>query len=869
MQVPLSWLRDFVAITDSPEALADRLTFAGLEVEDIEYVGLAPAGRAIAGLPAAGRSGPPARGLAWDPATIVTAQILEVMPHPNADRLTLLRVDDGTGVEHIVLTGAPNLLPLKGTGPLAEPMKVVFAREGAILYDGHKPGREVMTLKRAKIRGIESKSMVCSEKELGISDDHDGIIVLDADAPVGVPAAEYMGDVVLTVKINPNMARNTSIYGIAREIAAITGVPLQKPDFNVVAEGGPIDGRIGIDIRDARLNPRFVLGLIEGVTIRPSPYWVQRRLRLMGTRPISNIVDATNYAMFELGEPLHAFDWDVIARRAGDRRPTIITRVAQPGETLRTLDGVDRKLDADTVLVCDEQGSLSMAGVMGGAESEVSDGTTGVLLEGAAWDFINIRKTAKAQNLPSEASYRFSRGVHPALADVGVRRGLELMRRWGGGTVATGLVDSYPGRPTPVVVELTAADVARQLGVALSRDEIVRILESLGFECDSSGSETDLETIRVIAPDHRLDIGTGTVGRADLVEEIARIYGYERIPNTMLAEVVPPPHPNRALMLEERARDILAGLGLQEIITYSLTSPEREARLHVTPPAQPPPYLRLANPIVVDRVVMRRTLLPGALEVAASNARNAERLAFFEIGAVYLVPDQSGRAGSPSPPSAGGPLPDEQARVSILMAGPRMPLNWQGGDRDAVDYFDVKGAIEDLADGLIARGLTFEPGEHEALRPGRTAQVFANGTACGWVGELHPIVAERFDLKDVRVVVAELELAPILAAAADRHPVRAVPFYPPVREDLAFVLDRSVAAVRVRDAIVKAGAPLVTEVLLFDEYVGEQIGEGKRSLAFQLTYQAPDRTLTDADARKTRERIVRALGDEFGAVLRG
>ncbi|MEW5980757.1 MAG: phenylalanine--tRNA ligase subunit beta [Acidobacteriota bacterium] len=856
MQVPLSWLRDFVAIADGPEALADRLTFAGLEVEEIEYVGLAPSTRAIAGLPAAGRPGPPAKGLAWDPATIVIARILEVMPHPNADRLTLLRVDDGTGVEHIVLTGAPNLLLLKGTGPLVAPMKVVFAREGAILYDGHRPGREVMTLRRAKIRGVESKSMVCSEKELGISDDHEGIIVLDADAPVGVPAADYMGDVVFTVKINPNMARNANIYGIAREVAAITGVPLKAPDLTVVAEGTPIDGRIGIDIRDARLNPRFVLGLIEGVTIRPSPYWVQRRLRLVGTRPISNIVDATNYAMFELGEPLHAFDWDVIARRAGARRPTIITRLPERGETLTTLDGVERELDVDAVLVCDEQGALSMAGVMGGAESEVSDQTTNVLLEGAAWDFINIRKTAKAQNLPSEASYRFSRGVHPALADQGVRRGLALMRRWGGGTIAAGLVDSYPGRPAAVVVEITAADVERQLGVRMGRDEIVRILESLEFECESSGSETDLETIRVIAPEHRLDIGTGTIGRADLLEEIARIYGYERIPNTMLAEVIPPPHPSRAMMLEERARDVLAGLGLQEIITYSLTSPERESRLHVTSSAEPPPYLRLANPIVVDRVVMRRTLLPGVLEVAASNARNTERLALFEIGHAYLVRD-------------GEPLPEEQLRLSILMAGPRTPLNWQGGDRSAVDYFDVKGVVEDLADGLVARDISFEPSEHDALRPGRTARVSAGGRPCGWMGELHPVVAERFDLKDLRVVVAELELDPILAQAVDRHPIRAVPAYPPIKEDLAFVLDQAVAAVRVRDAILRAGSPLVTEALLFDDYIGEQIGEGRRSLAFQVTYQAPDRTLTDGDAKKTRERIARALGDEFGAVLRG
>ncbi|MDO8835891.1 MAG: phenylalanine--tRNA ligase beta subunit-related protein, partial [Vicinamibacterales bacterium] len=327
MRVPLTWLRDFVEITDTPETLASRLTFAGLEVEDLEFVGLAPTEAPIAGLPAAGRRGQPAKGLAWDPAKVVIAQILEVMPHPNADRLTLLRLDDGSGEEQTVLTGAPNIFHLKGTGLLPQPLKVVYAREGSIIYDGHKPGRELTTLKKAKIRGVESKSMVCSEKELGISDEHDGIILLDDEAPVGMAAAAYMGDVVFEVKINPNMARNANVLGVAREVAAITGRPLRQPDLSVRAEGPGIDGRVGIEIRNPRLNPRFVLGLIEGVRIGPSPYQVQRRLRLMGTRPINHLVDATNYAMFELGEPLHAFDWDVIQRRAGGKRPTIVTRL--------------------------------------------------------------------------------------------------------------------------------------------------------------------------------------------------------------------------------------------------------------------------------------------------------------------------------------------------------------------------------------------------------------------------------------------------------------------------------------------------------------------------------------------------------------
>jgi phenylalanyl-tRNA synthetase beta chain len=859
MRVPLTWLRDYVAITDTPDELASRLTFAGLEVEDIEYVGLAPASQPIAGLPAAGRSGPPAKGLAWDPATIVIARILEVMPHPNADRLTLLRVDDGSGDEQIVLTGAPNLFHLKGAGPLAKPLNIVYAREGAVLFDGHKPGREVMTLKRAKIRGVESTSMACSEKELGISDDHDGIIILDDDAPVGMAAADYMGDVVFEVKINPNMARNACVLGIARELHALTGAPLRPPALSVTITGAPIAGRVGIEIREPALNPRFVLGLIEGARVAPSPYWVQRRLRLVGTRPISNIVDATNYVMFELGEPLHAFDWDVVVRRAGTSRPTIVTRRAAENETLKTLDGIDRKLDPFTVLVCDEQGPLSMAGVMGGAESEVSEATTNVLLEGAAWDFINVRRTVKAQNLPSEASYRFSRGVHPNLAEKGVVRALELMRQWTGGTVARGLVDNYPGRPEPVTVDITPAEVARQLGVRIPLDEIVRILRALKFECEVSGDHADPHAvIRATAPDHRLDIGSGVVGRADIVEEVARIYGYDRIPQTLLAEVLPPPHPNRDLDLEEQARDILASVGLQEIVTYSLTSPEREATLVAAPPAggaADVPYVRLANPIVVDRVVMRRTLLAGLIEIAAANGRHADRLAFFEIGNVFL-------------PRWGQPLPEEPRRLGILMAGARSPQGWQPADRAPMDFYDVKGVVEELADGLAVPGLTFEPGEHEALRPGRTARVLLADQAAGWVGELHPAVAERFGLKSSSVVVAELDLDPILARAVDRSPTRPVPAYPPIKEDLAFALDRAVPVARVIEVIRAAGGPMLASASLFDEYAGEQVGAGKRSLAFSLTYQAPDRTLTDADARKIRERIASALTSELGAVLR-
>jgi phenylalanyl-tRNA synthetase beta chain len=421
MKVPLSWVKDFVELPDSLIDLARRLTLAGLEVEEIHLVGWS--------VPESPRQEFKISGISWDTDKIVVGAIWEVMPHPNADRLVLCRLDDGLQ-EQIVLTGAPNLFPYKGQGRLTKPLKVAYAREGARLYDGHQPGQVLMTLKRAKIRGVDSYSMACSEKELGISDEHEGIIILDDDAPVGVPLANYMGDVVFEIAITPNIARDANILGVAREIAALTGTPLRPPGYELPQAGPPIQGQVAIEIQNPQLNPRFVLGLVRDIRIRPSPYWVQRRLRLAGMRPINNIVDSTNYAMLEVGEPLHAFDYDALVRRAGGKAPTIITRTARPGERLMTLDGVDRPLNDFTVLVTDTAGALSIGGVMGGAETEVHPATRNVLLEGAAWNFINVRRTMLVQKLQSEAGYRFSRGVHPAMAERGVRRGLALMQQW-------------------------------------------------------------------------------------------------------------------------------------------------------------------------------------------------------------------------------------------------------------------------------------------------------------------------------------------------------------------------------------------------------------------------------------------------------
>ncbi len=843
MRVPFRWLLDYVDVADIPvEDVARRITMAGLEVTALHYVGRP--------MPSQGRFDFKILGFAWDPERIVVGEVREVRPHPNADRLVLAVVYDGQQ-EHVVVTGAPNLFPFKGQGRLQQPLKVAFAREGAVLQDPYNPGK-TFRLKRKKLRGVESYAMVCSERELGISDEHEGIIILDPDAPTGVPLAEYLGDVVIDIDITPNMARCLGILGVAREVAALFERPLRYPETEPPMQGPPLQGRADVVIEEPDLNPRFAVGLVEGVTLGPSPYWVQFRLRLAGLRPINNIVDATNYVMLEWGQPLHAFDYDVLVRRAGGKAPTIITRRARPGETLTTLDGETRTLDPDTVVVADTQGALSIAGVMGGLESEVRATTRRVLVESATWNPVNIRRTRKRLNLQTEAAYRFERGVHPALVEPALKRALLLMHRWAQGTVARGLIDRYPKPHRDPVNTITEADVYRGLGIRLSAQEIARLLERLEFQCTVEGDK-----VIAITPPHRLDIGEGVVGRADLLEEIARIYGYDRIPETRLADELPPQVGNPDVEREEHLRDVLARLGFREAITYRLTAPEREARMYPEDARPSRTYVRLVNPISQDRRVLRQELLPGLLEVAEANARFVERQALFEIGPVFL-------------PREGELLPAEPRRLALLLTGPREAPFWGHGEPEAMDFYDIKGRLEALFRSLhLEERIQFEPGEHPALHPGKQARVLLDGQPIGHVGELHPLVRRGYDGFRHPVLVAELDAEALLAAMPERFEVRPLPQYPPVIEDLAFVVDEAVPAYQVMATIREAGRPYVTQVVLFDVYTGPGIPEGKRSLAFRVTYQAQDRTLTDKQVAKIRERIVREVEKRFQARLRG
>jgi len=865
MKVPVSWLKDYIDLDGlSIEEIARKLTLAGLEVDEIKYAGLA--------MPTF-KDGDPhefkTSGIAWDKEKIVVAEIREVMPHPNADRLTLLDLYDGQQSQ-VVLTGAPNIFHLKGTGKLPKPLKVAYAKEGSTIYDGHADGLVLTTLKRAKIRGVESFSMVASEKELGISEEHEGIILLDEDAPVGMPLAEHMGDVVLDIGILPNMGRNANVIGIARELAALTGRELKKPNIKYKTNGESVEDLLSIEIIEPELNPRFVIGLIRNVEIRPSPYEIQRRLRLAGIRPINNIVDATNYAMLDLGEPLHAFDYDVLKERAGKENIKIITRAAEEGEKLITLDGVERKLTSTNVLVCDEKGPLSLAGVMGGAESEVYDAskevldatspemkpgemprgkasvrgrsTSNILLEGAAWNFINIRRTAKQHNLQSEASFRFSRGVHPALAEQGVKRGLQLMAQWSRGRIAPGLVDEYPLKPKDPIVTVTTEDVKRLLGIDLTAKQIAELLTRLEFKCT-----VEKNAVKAKTPPHRLDIGEGIIGVADVLEEVARSYGYDNIPETRMADALPPQIGNPVYEWEERVRDILVNLELQEVVSYRMTSPERESRL-----VAHNEYVVIANPVTPERRVMRRNLLASVLEAAEANAR-AESIAMFEIGPVFEPNKHE--------------LPDEPSKLALVMTGSRLATAWDVKDSASFDFYDMKGRVELLLSGLRYTDVSYTPIDSvNYLHPGKAAEVSVSGQVVGVFGDLHPSVKEKYDVGDSPVIVAEFDLEK-LRTLNPVYEVVPVSEFPPVYEDIAVIVDESVPAARVEALIRQTGGKTLTKVHLFDVYRGEQIGTGKKSLAYSLTYQS-DKTMTDAEAAAIRNKIVKRLEHEVGAKLR-
>ena len=624
---------------------------------------------------------------------------------------------------------------------------------------------------------------------------------------------------------------------------------MKTPKINVVPAGSEIEGLARIEIQDPELNPRFVLGYADGIKIQPSPDWVQRRLSAAGMRPINSVVDATNYVMLELGQPLHSFDYDALLRRNRDEVPTIITRHAHAGERLMTLDKVDRELDESMMLVTDQTGALSVGGVMGGFESEITPETTRVLLESAIWNFINIRQTSSKLKLNSEAGYRNSRGVHPAIAEEAAKLCLARIVECSGGRIAPGLIENYALPAQDSVNQLTESDIERSLGVEIPLPKIAEYLKRLEFECRLLENSTVLE---VKTPPHRLDIGDGLIGKADLIEEVARLFGYDNIPTTRMADELPPAYKNDMVAFEMQVEDELVSTGLMQIINYRFTSPEREEKLLGKPADR---YVRLANPISPDRSVLRTNLNVGMMEIVEKNIRLTDHIGFFEVGPVFLpVDDQK--------------LPNEETHLAIALSGKRFNDCWDSHRKEQLDFFDMKGIITSVLGGLHISDIHFVPAEVSYMHPGKCAEVYSGDTLLGTLGELHPAIRKKYDLLTAPVILADLNLSVAQPFAVTIYKVHSISPFPAIIEDIAIVVNEETSAEEVVNLIRQAGGKLLKSAELFDTFRNDQIGAGKKSLAYNLKYQSDEKTLTDKDATAIRNKIIKRLEQGLGAKLR-
>ena len=814
MRVPLTWLRSLCDPGLAAAELGERLDMTGTEVERIERVGVV------------------------SPDRFVIGKVVSAQKHPGADRLTVCEVDDGSGEPRTIVCGAPNV---------AAGQTVAVALPGAVMPDGSELGE-------AELRGVRSSGTILAEDEVGIGPDHDGIMVLAAGLPAGAPLTDALpiADEVLELEITPNRPDCLAVYGVAREVHAATGAPLAEDPTATDAE--PLPGAcaaadaVTVEIADPDVCLRFTARVFDQVKIGPSPEWLKQRLTASGQRPISNVVDITNYVMLCTGQPLHAFDLDEV--RGGQ----IVVRRAREGEKMVTLDDVERSFTPDVALVCDGEGPSGVAGVMGGQISEVSKKTTRVLMEAATWVGPNILRTSKALGLRTEASARFEKQLHPELAMGAQRLAAKLMVELAGARVAAGTIDAYPVPLEPRVVGLRLERVERLLGERIGEDDVTRILESLGFGVDSRdgagglqrGAVPPFDGFQVAVPYWR---DADVQREADLIEEVARIHGLEKLPVTLPARerAVGRLTPRQRLL--RRLEDALRDRGLYEAVGWSFTSPEALERLRLGGA----PALRLANPLSEDQSVLRPLLLPALLDAAQRNAaRGATAMGLFESAHVY-APDGSLDAPEGSP---GGAEPaDERHHLGgLLNLG--APATWRTPARPA-DFYAAKGLVEALG-AAAGVDLAFQAEAQPFLHPGRSAVVHSSGgRELGWVGELHPLVARAWDLE--AAAGFEVDFDAVAEEASGPASYEDLTSLPAVLQDIAVVAPEGVSAAELVDVVSKGGGELLASARVFDVYTGEQVGEGNRSLALRLEFRAPDRTLTDEEVAARREAIEQAL----------
>jgi phenylalanyl-tRNA synthetase beta chain len=808
MKVSYNWLAQYVDLSGiTPEELAEKLTRSGVEVEAVEYMN---------------------QGVT----DVVVGYVVEKEKHPDADKLNVCQVDVGSGEMLQIVCGAKNV---------AAGQKVPVAVVGAKLPGDFK-------IKKAKLRGVASNGMICSAKELGMNDKlmpkeiQEGILVLPEDLEVGQPIQPILGldDVVLELGLTPNRSDCLSMIGTAYEVAAILGREVKLPDTDVPESAQTIEGKVEVDIEAPEHCQRYTARLISGVKLGPSPLWMQNRLMAAGVRPINNVVDITNYVMLETGQPLHAFDYTKV------ENGRIVVRLAKAGETIVTLDDTERTLDEEMLLITDGTKPIGIAGVMGGANSEVTEETVTILLESAHFAGSSIRKTSRKLGLRSEASLRFEKEVDPQAVERALNRAAALMAELAGGEVAQGIAEKTIAIPEAKEVVVRLSRLNGLLGTALSLEEVIAIFDRLAFPYVVDG-----ERITVSVPTRRQDI----TREVDLIEEVARLHGYDHIPTTLPYGDNTQGMLTREQMLRRTVRQVLNGAGLDEVITYSFTHPgimNDFASVYGETKT-----VKLAMPMSEERSVLRTNLLPHLLEAAAYNSNRKERdLALFELGKVFLTEEETLSQ-----------LPEEHMVLAGLLTGNRVGPHWQQ-KAERVDFYLVKGILDVLLNRLGITGIEYRPVKDLAgMHPGRTAQVVLQGKVAGYIGQIHPAMQQKYDVEETYVF--QLDTGVLFELATMHQGMIPLPKYPAISRDIAVVVDRNVSAGTLQKTIEKSAGELLESVRIFDVYVDDKLGENKKSVALSCTYRDPEKTLTDEEVQAVHEKVVESLAAQCGAELRG
>jgi phenylalanyl-tRNA synthetase beta chain len=793
MKVPFKWLKDYVNIDISPKELSDRLTLSGSKVEEVITSG-------------------------DEIQNVVTGKILKIEPHPDAEKLVICQLDIATGENLQIVTGANNM---------KEGDIVPAALHGSSLPNGLK-------IKKGKLRGIPSNGMMCSEEELGIAGDEPvhGLMILPQDTPIGKDIKEVLGldNSVIDFEITSNRPDCFSVLGIARETAATLGVSYKTPDTSFkAASSDNIADSLKVEIRDTKLCRRYIARGVKNIKIEPSPAWMQERLMQAGVRPINNIVDITNFVMIELGQPMHAFDRREISSN------TIVVERAQEGEKFTTLDAVERTLNANVLNIKNGATTIGLAGIMGGLDSEVKDDTTEIVFESANFDGTNIRVSSKALGLRTEASSKFEKDLDPNLALLAIDRACNLICELSAGEVMEGTIDIYPEQVIEKTLEVSSSWMNKFLGTEISSEKMKEYLDRLELLTTIKG-----DTLEIKVPTFRSDVNI----KEDVAEEVARIFGYNNVPTTVMNSASLNGGKNKKQKLEDKIIQALIGCGLSQSISYSFVSPKVYDKILIPQDSHLRRAVTIKNPLGEDFSIMRTTSIPSMMEALARNySRSNEEASLFEIGKIYMPNEDASK------------LPEEKNIITIGMYG-------------KVDYFDLKGIVENVIAALGIESVAFQrESGNVTFHPGKTAAVYSKKEYIGILGELHPDVNDNYGI-DESCYIAVLDLDVLVKLSSMDKKYKPLPKYPAVTRDLAVLVDEEILVQQIEDIIRRQGSSMVENIALFDVYKGSQIPEGKKSVAYSLSYRLEHKTLTDVEVNKVHDKILRSLEHQLGAQLR-